>query len=87
MFLTGGDVMAKRTIKAKELVKDIRDGMADFELTQKYGLTEYEFQCVLNYLVDTGLVTKWELEQRQQLSESQIIRAFVESCEDIRVID
>jgi hypothetical protein len=84
----GTGVMAKkRTIKAKELIKDIRGGMSDFELTKKYGLTEQEFDRVINFLVDAGLVTKRQLEERRQLSESQIIRAFVESCEDIRVVD
>ncbi len=77
----------KRTIKAKELIKDIRGGMSDLELTQKYCPTEQEFNRVLNFLVEAGLVTKRQLEERQQLSESQIIRAFVESCEDVQVID
>lgn len=77
----------KRTIKAKELVTDIKSGKTDFELTTKYGLTAQEFDTVLGYLMNAGLITKGQLEERQQLSESQIIRAFVESCEDIQVVD
>jgi hypothetical protein len=75
-----------RTIKGKEFVKDIRSGITDFELSEKYGLTVQDFDRVLGYLVDAGLITKGELQERQQLSDSQIIRAFVESCEDIRVV-
>jgi hypothetical protein len=41
----------------------------------------------LGHLVDAGLITKGELQDRQQLSDSQIIRAFVESCEDIKLVD
>jgi hypothetical protein len=73
-------------IKGKEFVKDIRSGMVDFELIEKYGLTVPDFDRVLGYLVDAGLITKGELQERQQLSDSQILRAFVESCEDLKVV-
>jgi hypothetical protein len=73
-----------RTIDGKEFVKDIRSGMTDLEMSEKYGLTVYDFDRVLEYLVDVGLIAKGEQLERQHLSDSQIIRAFVESCEDIK---
>jgi hypothetical protein len=73
-------------IKGTEFVKDIRSGMVDFELSEKYGLTVPDFDRVLGCLVDAGLITKGELQERQQLSDSQILRAFVESCEDLKVV-
>jgi hypothetical protein len=76
-----------RTIKGKQFLKDIRSGMTDQGLSEKYGLTPHDFDRVLGYLVDACLITKGELEERQQLSDSQIIRAFVESCEGIEVVD
>ncbi len=76
-----------RTIKGKEFVKDIRSGMTDFELSDKYCLTVPDFDRVLGYLVDAGLISKIELQDRQQLSDSQILRAFVESCEDIKIVN
>jgi hypothetical protein len=76
-----------RTIKGKEFVRDIRSGMSDFDLGEKYGLTPHDFDRVLGYLVDAGLITKGELQERQQLSDSQIIRAFVESCQGVKVVD
>ncbi len=75
-----------RTVNGKDFVKDIRSGMTDFELTVKYGLTVQDFSRVLEYLVDAGLITKEELQERQQLSDSQIIRAFVEFCKDHKLI-
>jgi hypothetical protein len=75
-----------RTIKGKEFVEDIRSGMTDLEMSQKYALTIHDFDRVLDYLVDAGLITKGELLERQHLSDSQIIRAFVESREGIRVV-
>ncbi len=71
-----------RTINSKEFVKDVHSGMTDLEMSEKYGLTVHDFDRVLEYLVDAGLITKGELLERQQLSDSQIIRAFVESRED-----
>ncbi len=76
-----------RTIKGRKFVKDIRSGMTDSQLSEKYGLTVQDFDRVLGYVVDAGLVTKGELQVRQQLSDSQILRAFVESSEDIKIVD
>ncbi len=76
-----------RTIKGKEFVKDIRSGMTDLELSVKYGLTVEGFDRVLGYLVQAGLISKGELQERQQLSDSQILRAFVESSQDIKIVD
>lgn len=76
-----------RVIRSKEFVRDIRSGMADLEMSKKYGLTVHDFDRVMEYLVDAGLITKGEFLERQHLSDSQIIRAFVESCEDIRILD
>ena len=62
-----------------EMAKDIRSGMTDFELGEKYRLTPREFHLALNVLMEWGLVTRQQLEERQQLSDSQIIRAFIEA--------
>ena len=78
---------AARTIKAKELVKDIRSGMTDFDLMEKYELDPPSLDRLLRHLVDADLVTQSQLEERTQLSDSQITRAFVESLEDSRRLD
>ena len=72
----------KPTIKAKEFLGDVRSGMADTDLIEKYRLTFGEFDRLLRYLLDIGLISQEQLEESQQLSKSQIIRAFVESNED-----
>ncbi len=74
-----------RSINGEEFVRDIRSGMTDLEMSDKYDLTVYDFDRVLEYLVDAGLISKGELLERQHLSDSQIIRAFVESTEDTRL--
>lgn len=79
-------MLTKRTIEAKEFIRDIRSGMTDPELIEKYSLMPKELQRVLRYLVDAGLITQQELEESQRLSSSQIIRAFVDSNEDAMAV-
>jgi hypothetical protein len=76
-----------RTIDGKEFVKDMRAGTTDLEMSEKYGLTVHDFDRVLEYLVDAELITKGEQLERQQLSHSQIIRAFVEACEGTEFVE
>lgn len=66
-------------LTAMEMAKDVRSGMTDFELGEKYRLSPKEFHLALHALIDSGLVTIQQLEERQQLSDSQIIRAFIEA--------
>jgi hypothetical protein len=76
-----------RTINGGDFAGDIRSGMTDYELSRKYGLTGDEFERVLGYLMDAGLVTKEQLEARQELSDSQLVQAFVESQESSQIVD
>jgi hypothetical protein len=77
----------KRTINGKEFARDIRSGMSDSDLGQKYGLTPNDLDRVLGYLVDAGMITREQLEIRQLKCDSQVIEAFIESCEDLRIVD
>ena len=77
----------KREIKAKEVVEEILSGMADDDLMQRYGLTPEELDSVLRHLVDSGFMTRQQLQEREQLSHSQIIKAFVDSRTDTRELD
>jgi len=70
------------TINSEEIVNDLRGGMTDHDLMTKYGITHQGLASLLAHLVDSGLMTRDELENRQQLSASQIIRLFLESREE-----
>lgn len=78
---------AKPTIKAKDLIKDVRSGMTVPELTTKYELSQETLDRVLQYLVEAGLISCEQLAECRQLSDSQIIGAFVTSCSDVKFID
>jgi hypothetical protein len=53
-------------IKAKELLADIRSGMDDSALRQKYRLSAEGLQSVYNKLLQAGLITKDELDSVNQ---------------------
>ncbi|MBI4964592.1 MAG: hypothetical protein HY913_15040 [Desulfomonile tiedjei] len=76
----------RHTIKANEFISDIRSGATDFQLIEKYNLSLRGLDTVLGHLVDFGLITQTELEERQQFTDSMIIRAFLESRREIKVL-
>jgi hypothetical protein len=66
-------------IKARDFVSDMRDGMDDSALMNKYGLTPDGLQSVFEKLIEADLMTVPELYERAKLSDSQVTRAFVEA--------
>ena len=46
--------MAKITVSAKEILADIKAGMDDTTLMQKYGLSDKGLQSIFKKLVDAG---------------------------------
>ncbi len=70
---------SKRKIKAKPFVRDLRDGMGDRELMEKYTLSESQLHKVLHKLVDAGAIDEMELFMRTSLSDSTVSRGFVDT--------
>jgi predicted transcriptional regulator len=68
----------KIRVKAKEIVRDIRDRLTDVEIMYKYGMNEKQFEFILRQLVDTGRIAADEVYGRASLSRSSISRAFLE---------
>jgi hypothetical protein len=83
---TAGKNLVKRVIKSKEVIADIRSGMSDLELTEKYRVSPVGLERLLGHLVDSGLIGERELEDREQLTASQIIRAVIESRRDRKIV-
>ena len=71
--------MPTRRLKAKELVKDIRSGMDDYQLLKKYGLSESQLESVFQKLIEADFITSLELWERSRLSDTQITKAFLEA--------
>jgi hypothetical protein len=87
MTQRGGKSLVTRIIKTREVIADIRDGMNDLELSEKYELTPVGLESLLGHLVDSGLIGERELEDREQLTGSQIMRAVIESRRDRKILN
>ncbi len=68
---------SKRKIKAKPFVRDLRNGLDDRELMEKYSLSESQLHNLLHKLVDAGAIDEMELFMRTYLSSSFMTTAFV----------
>jgi hypothetical protein len=79
--------MEKRTIRAKDVAKDIEQGMNDSDLLAKYELTPKQLEKVLRKLLDVGLITHMQLYERTQLSDTQVTKAFMDSQAAIHELD
>ncbi len=67
----------KRKIKAEPFVRDLRNGLEDRELMEKYTLSESQLHNLLHKLVDAGAIDEMELFMRTYLSNSFMTTAFV----------
>ncbi len=54
----------KRTIKAEEIVKDIRSRMTDNQLMAKYALSQRDLESVMKKLLEAKLITASEFNWR-----------------------
>jgi hypothetical protein len=64
--------MDKRRITAREILKDIRGGASDPDLMKKYALSAQGLQSVFTKLVNSGVVTQVELDDRVPVSERTV---------------
>ena len=68
---------SKRKIRAKPFVRDLRNGLDDRELMEKYTLSESQLHKFLHKLIDAGAIDEMELFMRKYLSDSFMTGAFV----------
>ncbi len=67
-----GTLMEKRKLKPKELIRDIRAGTDDATLMHRYALSAQGLQSVFNKLVQAGMVTQAELDDRVPMAERTV---------------
>jgi len=63
---------APREISGKEFLRDLRSGMSDFDLMNKYRLTEKGLANVFNKLLEVKAITLSELHARSDLRGEQL---------------
>ncbi len=54
----------KRKVNAKEVLKDLRSGMDDADLMERYNLSSLGFESLFTKLLKTGLITQEEFDDR-----------------------
>jgi hypothetical protein len=64
--------MEKRKLKPKEIVSDIRAGTDDATLMHRYALSAQGLQSVFRKLVQAGMVTQSELDERVPMAERTV---------------
>ncbi len=80
-----GHSVGKKTVKAKELLADIRAGMDDAGLMQKYGLSARGILKALNRLLWEGLLSPSEITERRSLAKTVYMPVFeCRSCGDVQ---
>jgi predicted Zn-ribbon and HTH transcriptional regulator len=71
----------KRTLKAEEIVGDVRAGMVDSGLMKKHRLSAWGLQDLLEQLVRAGLLSQSELDQRMVSVDSTVeVRDVLENA-------
>ena len=70
---------AKRRIKAEPFIRDLRNGMGDERLMEKYSLSPNQLMKAFRKLVDAGAITEMEFLMRTSISDSIITKAFVDT--------
>ena len=61
--------MSKRTIKAKDIINDIKSGKIYVHLLDKYKITPIEFRGVFRQLLNAQVVEPYQLLSGRQLDE------------------
>lgn len=73
--------MAKQSISAKTVLKDLRSGMSDADIREKYGLSEKGLQSLFKKLVEASVISEKELSSRPSIPEDPTIVVEVEPDE------
>ncbi len=77
----------KRTVKAQEVVNDIRAGITDSYLMKKYDLTSRQLELLLQKLVAKGYLTEQELDSRISLEDTAVTKAFIDVQQSVEALD
>lgn len=77
----------QRAVNIAEFLEDMRSGLGDLGLMKKYKLSETGLTKVLGELLRRGFLSASQLAERSTIRDSQIMKAFVEDKEGLKIID
>lgn len=68
--------MSSRTVRGRDVARDVHGGMDDNSLMEKYNLTPKQLERVLRQLVDADLIDLVQVYKCTTLSDSMVAEAF-----------
>jgi rubrerythrin len=71
----------KRRISGKKFLQDVRDGLTDVQLMEKYRIKPVTLQYIFRKLLQEGFMTHLEFYARSELRESELFAAFSDESE------
>ncbi len=81
------EVSGARVISVNSFIADVKQGVSDSYLMNKYSLNKKQLEFMFQRLVESGRVTLPELYERTSVYGSSITKAFVEVYESLRELD
>lgn len=75
--------MAKRKLSARQVITDLRAGLSNDELMEKYNISPESLRYVFKRLVEARLMTELQYYQRMDLTESDLFRAFSDTSDKV----
>ena len=78
---------AKVKINGRKFLYDIKAGMDDEALMEKYKVSKRQLQSLFRQLIESDLTTPLELANRLRVTTSQVTEAFVEMGKGVKELD
>ncbi|MGO9120704.1 MAG: hypothetical protein ACLQPD_24210 [Desulfomonilaceae bacterium] len=78
---------AKVKINGRKFLYDIKAGMDDEALMEKYKVSKRQLQSLFRQLIESDLTTPLELANRLRVTTSQVTEAFVEMGKAVKELD
>lgn len=85
--LRNRDKQPKIQISAQRVLEDIKTGVDDDALMQKYDLTSRQLQRLFRKIIAAGLLSPVELADRLSVTKSQVAEAFAEVGKAVEELD
>ncbi len=77
----------KRKLQAKPFITDLRSGMGDEQLMEKYSLSPNQLETAFQKLLNAGQINDVDLFMRTSISDSMVTKAFVESRKAVQELE
>lgn len=79
--------MGQLKINSRAFVDDVRSGLTEPDLMEKYGLSEKQLSTVFEKLLDAGLLHSGDLEHQPQFEATVVVASTCVACGALKFVD